>query len=151
MKSNRLPLGILLILIGGITLGSIFWEDKTPKKLKVVESKKHIEDPQMDASIKDRQPIILSNVPTRIKKENVDYIHIENDVVDPLEAQKIQEREYKRLLAIEERKSRMAERKRYKTARTEWRKALSKARKEAKLSGDYSKLEAIKKQEPGKE
>ena len=152
MKNNHLLLlGALLILIGVISLSNIFWEDEILTKPNLVENKKQIEDPQLDSSIKNKKQITLTSPPIKTKKENVDYIHIENDVVDPLEAQKIQEREYKRMLAIEERKSRMAERKRYKTARIEWRKALNKARKEAKLTGDYSKFEALKKQEPGKE
>lgn len=150
-KNHLLLLGVLLILIGGISLRSIFLEEEQLTKPHLVENKKQIEDPQMDTSIKNKKPITLTNIDVKTKKEGVNYSNTNNDVVDSLEAQKIQEREYKRISAIEERKIRMAERKRYKTVRIEWRKALNEARKEAKLSGDYSKFEALKKQEPGKE
>lgn len=151
MKNSHLLLGILLILIGGISLSSIFWKDKIGKKTSLVESQTYIEDSQLDTLITNKKQIALSSVYLITKKEKVNNSNTTNNVIDQLETQAIQEREYKRLLAIEHRKSKLAEKKRYKTARIEWRKALNKARKEAKISGDYSKFEAIKKQEPGKE
>lgn len=151
MKNSHLLLGILLILIGGISLSSIFWEDKIPQKTKLVENKKEIEDPQLDSSVNNQIQTSLSHLPIKTKKENISSSNTTNDIAESLATQVIQDRESKRMDAIERRKNKMAERKRYKTARVEWRKALNEARKEAKLSGHYSKFEAIKKQEPGKE
>jgi|GEM_PF-2583414 len=150
MKSNHLFLGILPILIGGISLSSFFGENETPQKT-LVEGKQNIEVPQLGSSMDDQIQITLSTLPTQKQQENTTTNDTANDLAVPVDTQVAQEREAKRMLALERRREKMAERKRYKSARVEWRKSLNEARKEAKLSGDYSKYEAIKQQEPGKE
>lgn len=151
MKKNHLLLGILLIFIGGVSLSSIFWEDKIPQKTTLIENKKYIEDLQVDSSIKNNKRKMLSNEPTNTKKETAEYHNLDDDSENALAIQAAQNKEDQRILVNAHRKEMMAKRKHYKIARTKWRKNLNEARKEAKLTGDYSKFEAIKKQEPGKE
>lgn len=151
MKNSHLLLGFLLIFIGGIILSISFGESEKPQKTKPVESKQLIEESSLGSSVDDQVQTSLSPIKTKAKKTNEDSNDTINNIAVPLDTLSVQEREAKRMLAIEYRKERIAERKRYKSARIEWRKALNEARKEAKLSGDYSKYEAIKQQEPGKE
>ena len=146
MKKNLLGLGVLLLFLMVIVLANIFWQDQKPK------DKKSIEDSQLESLTKKKKDKTLSvmSESTEDMLLNKKVISEDDQLKATLHTHRTQENESKRVVAIERRKSRVAERKRYETARREWRRSLNKARKEAKLSGDYSEYETIKREEPGK-
>ena len=145
MKNNLLGPGMILLFVAGIVLATLFLGDQIPKE------KKSIENFQVGSSIQKEKKNSLSVVSRHTEKEMVHYTYQSHKTEDNTsKIQRGQDQSSKRMLVIERREERMAEKKRYQTARHEWRRSLNKAHKEAKISGDYSKYETIKSNAPGK-
>ena len=151
MKNNFIFLGIPLLIGGGIILSSIFWgNDKIANNTQVVEYKKIIEDSQLESSRKKNKENSLTIVTKISEKETLKNAYKNNRTEDFPKIESNQARQFKRMLAMEHRNDKILERKRYQSTRRAWRKSLNVARKEAKISGDYSKYEIIKSNEPRK-
>lgn len=143
MKNNLFLFGILLLFaIGVVSFGGL-WKSEIVQNQKVSEQKNNTGDSSLESPSKKIEQENISVLPQSLDSSSMQKLHDESG--------EAQDREFRRMAGIERRKEIMKERKQYKTARRKWRKSLNQARAEAKVSGDYSAYEAIKKQEPGKD
>lgn len=142
MKNNLSLFGFLLLFAIGIVSFGGLWKSEIVQNKKAPEQKNNIGDSSLESPLKKIEQENISLSPQDLESSSMQNL---ND-----ESGEDQERELRRMAGIERRKEIMEERKQYKTARRKWRTSLNQARAKAKVSGDHSAYEAIKKQEPGK-
>lgn len=143
MKNNLSLFGFLLLFAIGIVSFGGLWKSEIVQNQKVAKQKNNAGDSGLESPAKKIEQGNISVLPQALDGSSMQNLHDESG--------EDQEGEFRRMAGIERRKEIMEERKQYKTARRKWRTSLNQARAEAKVSGDYSAYEAIKKQEPGKD
>lgn len=144
MKNNLSLFGFLLLFAIGIVSFGDLWKSEIVQNKKVAKQKNNAVDSGLESPAKKIEQGNISVLPQALDSSSMQNLHDESGEDQEGE-------EFRRMAGIERRKEIMEERKQYKTARRKWRKSLDQARVEAKVSGDYSAYEAIKKQEPGKD
>lgn len=142
MKSNFFLFGLLFLFVIGIASFSGLWKGEIAQNKKVSEQENNAGDSKLESPANKIEQVNNSVLPEVLENSSMQNLPDENS--------EAQERELRRMEGIERRKAIMEERKQYKTARRKWRTSLNQARAEAKISGDYSLYEELKKQEPYK-
>jgi len=148
MKTTLFRLGLLLLL--GVVILNIFWGDSLFPDIKTYDIKKSVVDIKSRPQIDRKKEKNISMISHHTEKEIIEVTPKSEDITDISKIQRDQDLYTKRMLANEYRQEKMLQRKAYERARREWRRSLNQARKEAKISGDYSQYERIKSNEPGK-
>ncbi len=153
MRLMTVVIGVFLLFASSFILRNLLLEDEVVSSEKAVFFEKELDHTE-SVVIEEEEPVLASTVNTPTVQTTVysggntveRYNLISTSTDQPSQA----ELEYKSMLVREHRKTMVAEKNSYKKTREEWRAALNNAREEAVISGDYTRYEALKAEEPTK-
>lgn len=153
MRFPTIIIGVFLLFTSSFILRNLLSEDEvvSSEKAAVLERK---QDEGVSEVIETGEALSASAVKTSPVQSTVyrdeNTIEAGQSINRSFEQPSSAESEYKRMLVREQRKAMIAEKQSYTKARKEWRIALNEARAEAVVSGDYTKYNALKAEEPTK-
>jgi hypothetical protein len=148
MRISTLFTVVFILFASSFILRDLFSDEESPRSENAVESEKETAYLQPLSAVGNRDHISSSrDKPAGSDDEETVFAY---DTVAVVNRQTGVEREYKPEEIKERREAILAQKSSYAKARQEWRAALNEARKMAIKSGDYTKYEALKAQEPTK-
>lgn len=145
MRVSTLFIVVFILFAASFILRDLFSDGESPRSEIAVESEKETTYSQPAAAVVgDRDQISSSTDKTAEEPDDT------CDTVGVVNRQAGEERKYKLEEIKEQREAMLAQKNSYAKARQKWRMALNDARQTAIKSGDYTKYEALKAQEPTK-
>lgn len=149
MKFMTVVIGVFLLFSSSFILRDLLSEDDASSNTNVVQYEKEIDHADSEHLEVEHTVVSSEKKSDVLNTDEKAAVHSYSSA-EAVEGQSEEELAYKRMLIHEQREVRTAEQNSYRIARKEWRAALNSARKEAVSSGDYTKYEALKAEEPTK-